>query len=215
MRRVGQYRENLVRLNTFTAALKRGLTDREAAGIVTDLHFDYGDLSQTERSLRRVFPFYTFTARNTPLQARKVVTRPGKYANLEKLREEAAKAAGLPVGENNDYQRKLKDYEQLGVPIPIPGIKLPAPGGKKTQALAYAGLPVTDLNRITANPSSSSSSRRRWSRASRRWRSYRPTTRSSSATRSTPGRRSPRPTSLASCRSAGRSTSASSTPPTR
>jgi hypothetical protein len=148
IRRIGQARENLVRLNTFASALKRGLSDREAARVATEHHFDYGDLSGAEKTLlRRIFPFYTFTARNTPLQARKLVTRPGKYANLEKLREELGKATGLPVGTGNDYQRKLKDYEQLGMPFPIPGVMV---DGKKQ--LGYLALPTTDLNRLTANP---------------------------------------------------------------
>lgn len=151
MRRLGQYRENLVRLNTWKHGLDMGMTDREAAEFATDLHFDYGNLSDTERKLRRVFPFYTFTARNTPLQARSLVTKPGKYANFEKLREEAAKASGLPVGEQNDYQQNLREYEQLGIPIPVPGVKLPVSPGKESPALAYFGLPVTDLNRLTPN----------------------------------------------------------------
>jgi hypothetical protein len=143
IRRVGQARENLVRLNTFATALKRGLSDREAARVATEHHFDYGDLSQVEKTLlRRVFPFYTFTARNAPLQARKLATRPGKFANLEKLREELGKATGLPVADRHDYQKNLRDYEQLGMPFPVPGLKV---GGKKQ--LAYLSLPTTDLNR--------------------------------------------------------------------
>jgi hypothetical protein len=148
IRRIGQARENLVRLNTFASALKKGMTDREASRVAMEHHFDYGDLSHAEKTLlRRIFPFYTFTARNAPLQARKIVTRPGKYANLEKLREELGKGAGLNVSENRDYQKKLKDYEQLGMPFPVPGLEV---DGKKQ--LGYLSLPTTDLNRLTLNP---------------------------------------------------------------
>lgn len=143
-RTVGQYRENLVRLTTFLHGLERDMTDREAADVAMELHFDYGDLSPIEQGLRRIFPFYTFTARNAPLQARKIITRPGKYGHIELAREELAKAAGLDNSNEKNYQHGLKDYEGLQVPFAIPGLKV---GGQ--QILGYPGLPLNDLNRLS------------------------------------------------------------------
>lgn len=136
IRDLSQYREDSVRLATYLGARKRGLEPDAAAKFTAKHHFDYGDLTQFEKSVaRRVMPFYTFTARNTPLQARTLFERPGKFANLEKVREEALKASGVPQG----YEDNLQHYEQQGLPIPIPG----------TKNLLYPKLPATDLGRLT------------------------------------------------------------------
>jgi hypothetical protein len=82
-----------------------------------------------------VFPFYTFTARNTPLQIRTLLTKPGKYANLQKVREEARKTSDIPPG----YEQSLRLFEQQGLPVPIPG----------TGQLLYPKLPAMDLSRLT------------------------------------------------------------------
>jgi len=68
-------------------------------------------------------------------QVRALLERPGKYANLEKVREEAQKASGVPEG----YEGNLQKYEQQGLPIPVPG----------TSQLLYPKLPATDLGRLT------------------------------------------------------------------
>jgi hypothetical protein len=148
--RVGQFanrqmqnREDLARLTTYIGARQRGLDPERAAAEVAKYHFDYGDLTPFERNVaRRFFPFYTFSARNIPLQAKALVTRPGKYANFEKLREEAAQQAGLAPG----YEQNLSEYDQrnLGVPIRI---------GGHTSSLGLS-LPLTDINEIptTLNP---------------------------------------------------------------
>jgi hypothetical protein len=143
LRNLGESRENLVRLASYIGARRQGLNPREAAERVRTAHFDYADLTSAERGIRDVIPFYTFAARNTPLQAKTLVTRPGKIARYEKVIEEGARAAGLP----DDWQSNLKDYEKLGVPIPAFGLKS---GGLKTMLLP--GLPLTDLNRLSADP---------------------------------------------------------------
>lgn len=145
LRAFGQYREDLVRLATYIGARKRGLSPDAAADRVVGKHFDYGDLTTFERSvLRRVFPFWTWTARNTPLQAQALVTRPGKFGNIQKLREGLADATGTAP----DYEERLKEYEQRGVPFVLPR-GLPdfmVPGGGK--GLLFPKLPLTDLNRL-------------------------------------------------------------------
>lgn len=96
------------------------------------------DLTEFERGvLRRAFPFWTFTARNVPLQAKMLVKRPGKFATLQKVREEGQRAAGLP----DDYEEQLPGYDQRGLPVPLPdGL-----------GLLFPKLPATDLNRLPGN----------------------------------------------------------------
>lgn len=131
--------EDSTRIATFLGGLQRGLSPRAAAGRASKIHFDYGDLTTIEKSVfRRVMPFYTFTARNIPLQAKGIVTKPGLYAAVQAAREEGRKQAGLPSG----YEETLDPYEarQLGVPIKF---------GNKTLTLSV-GSPFVDLNDITA-----------------------------------------------------------------
>lgn len=143
LRTIGQYRENHVRFATWLGARRQGLSPREAAARARELHFDYGDLTKTERIIRDLIPFYTFAARNTPLQAKKLITRPGKVATYQKGLEEAAKAAGLP----EDWQQNLDDWQKYGIPIPVPGLNA---NGMPLLAIPY--LPITDLNRLATDP---------------------------------------------------------------
>jgi hypothetical protein len=149
-------REDIPRLATAINALRNGATWEEAASRVADTHFDYGHLTSFERNVaRRLMPFYTWSARNIPFQAKAVITNPGKYAAYQKAREEFAKTtqpgqvdeqtkgmyaqlerAGvkLPGG----WEKYLTEYEQRNAGLPV-GI-----GGKKFTI--SAGLPLTDLN---------------------------------------------------------------------
>jgi hypothetical protein len=134
--------EDSMRMTTFMGGLQRGLKPREAAANASKIHFDYGDLTKAEKGVfRRLMPFYTFTSRNLPLQAQAIVKRPGRYAAVQKAREEGRKQSGLPVG----YEGGQNPYEarQLGLPIKF---------GDKTFTLS-AAAPFTDLNDLVGlNP---------------------------------------------------------------
>ncbi|QEC49224.1 hypothetical protein FSW04_17655 [Baekduia soli] len=140
IQRASQYREDLPRLATYLSARKRGLSPAQAADWVAKHHFDYGDVTPFERAFaRRVIPFYTFFARNTRLQAMKILTRPGKAATFSKVLTTAAQAAGF--GSYDEYASQLKDYEQRGLPIPIRW------NGKVYNL--FAAPPQTDLNQLS------------------------------------------------------------------
>jgi hypothetical protein len=141
LRAVGQVREDWIRMATWLGAKRRGMSDEEAAKWTNMHHFDYQDLTDAERGvLRRVFPFYTFTARNTRLQATKLLTNPGKYANYQAFREEMGKQAGL----GPDWEHHLEPYQQRGAGVPF---RLP---GQQGASMAYPALPLTDLSRLGA-----------------------------------------------------------------
>jgi hypothetical protein len=140
--RVSDRVENSARMGTFIGALERGMTPEHAADLVRDIHFDYGELTKIEKGIRsNVLPFYTFSARNIPLQAKLLYQRPGLAASVQSAREEGRKQAGLP----EDFWKGLDPYEakQLGVPLKF---------GDKTYTVS-TGAPITDLNVLTpANP---------------------------------------------------------------
>jgi hypothetical protein len=133
-----QNREDLMRLATYKHGLDSGLKPSEAADLSLNTHIDYGDLTKLERTtMRRVAPFYTFSARALPIHAKALVTKPGKFANIEKAREEASLATGLNLQQD---QNNLKGYEARQAPFIL---KL---GGVKT--VLSDSLPLTLLNEI-------------------------------------------------------------------
>ena len=135
--------EDIPRLAAFIHYQRRGLSPQEAARRARVGQFDYGALSTFEKNwARRIFPFYTWKSRNIAFQGKTLVTRPGKYANFERVRQQAADWVGLP----DDWQDKLSQSEALGVPLPTPFKR-----GGKTELL-FPGLPVTELNLVTKNP---------------------------------------------------------------
>ena len=58
-------------------------------------HTDYGDLTPTEHSIKKVAAFYTWTRKNAPLQVAEMARQPGKFTAVAK----AYDAAGGPQGE--------------------------------------------------------------------------------------------------------------------
>jgi hypothetical protein len=138
VRRAFLNREDLPRFATAIHALRGGATYEEAAARVAGAHFDYADLTPFERDIaRRIMPFYTWTARNVPLQSKRILTNPGKYAAFQKVREEAAKAS--QPGDVDPQTRAM--YKRLEAA----GVKLP--GGWEKYLTSYerrnAGVPVS------------------------------------------------------------------------
>jgi hypothetical protein len=133
-----QNREDVMRVATYKHGLDRGLSEAQAADLASSIHIDYGDLSETERRyLRRFFPFYTFTGRALPLHVQKLLTNPGKFANIEKAREEVAKATGFDPAETPEV---MAEFVQRQAPFVI---KI----GSGATAFS-AQLPLTLLNEI-------------------------------------------------------------------
>ncbi len=143
VKRTIQSREDLPRLSTYIEGRKLGMSPEESARYSMGPHFDYANLTDVERKVRRFVPFYTFTARNIPYQAKVLITKPGKVAAYEKLREETAIAAGLGPGWTDG--QSSWDQRNLGIPINL--------GGR--MITITTGDPISDLNEFptTFNPS--------------------------------------------------------------
>lgn len=167
VRQWSQNAEDVPRLATYKGALDRGATRQEAATHMRLYHFDYDELTDIERGIRALFvPFYTYVRRNTPLQLQLLVSRPGKPAAIEKLREEfikygadgedydqeveklrpsleAAVEAGIisraeiEALEHGHFEGLLTEPDQRGFPFL-------GPDG----SIQYMPIGITDLNRI-------------------------------------------------------------------
>ena len=135
--RARQWVEDQTRLATYIGSRQRGMEPEQAAARVADIHFDYNDLTNAEQFMRNyAMPFYTFTARNTPFQAKALIQRPGKYARIEHARQEGERDANI----EDAWKSGVNAYEALQLPIPMRF-------GKDTYTVSV-GLPFTDLNTI-------------------------------------------------------------------
>ena len=113
--KVGAFRENSTRMGLFLHRLEQGDAPEVAAMFVKEHLFDYSQLTTFERTvMRRIFPFYSFTRKNAPLQLGYLLKKPGALAGVEKLRNEAAGPEGLGVGEGD-----LPRFLRQGLPMRV------------------------------------------------------------------------------------------------
>jgi hypothetical protein len=124
--KVNEQLENGIRLGHYLAKRRKGFSPEDAAMSVKKFQFDYDDLSDFERNaLKRVFPFYTWTRNNVPLQVQMLLQRPGKFTALGKAINtiqtqaggEAPPSAIVPkwlnenLGLRYQYDKKTGQYE--------------------------------------------------------------------------------------------------------
>lgn len=118
-----------------------------AAKAVKEALFDYGDLTDTEKGIRKVVWFYTFMARNLELQAWALANAPAKSVNAQRALEtlltddDAGEGSILPQDQLNSGQNPVFT---LG--------KIPIMGGIQTplDAAAQALQPLADIGSYAA-----------------------------------------------------------------
>lgn len=94
-RKIGEFIENNARIAHFINKLRKGYSVEEAAKSVKEFLFDYDNLTSFEKNvMKRIFPFYTFTRKNIPLQIRSAFEEPGKFAKIYKGRMAVEEIAG-------------------------------------------------------------------------------------------------------------------------
>jgi hypothetical protein len=114
-RAVGSAIEDNARLAHFIDYLQKGFSADDAARSVKKFLFDYADLTQTEKTiLKRVFPFYTWTRKNVPLQLEQLIAGPEKYAALPKVIELIE--SGIADPKTDKY---LNQYITENIPVKI------------------------------------------------------------------------------------------------
>jgi hypothetical protein len=153
---VGDWREDYMRLATFRGALKRGMDAESAAAHSLAHHFDYSNLTETEQKVRDFIPFWTFMARNTPLQVKSLAKAPGVYATTEKARRESLSMSGV----DPNSAQAMREFEQQNLPwgtgqtMKNHGLRIPV--------TAAPQLPYTDLSRIPFPQGGKSATAKEW-----------------------------------------------------
>lgn len=132
--------EDYNRSLAFLADLKSGDTIAGAADIVKKTQFDYGDLAEFEKKIKKVMPFYTWLRKNLQFQIEKFLDNPGMYSILLKRVPEAAKDAS---GMSDEEWNNMPDWVRDSFPIAL---------GKDPNTDRYrlfdTALPYQDLSSI-------------------------------------------------------------------
>jgi hypothetical protein len=84
-RRLGEWVEGPMRLGMALDTLQKGGDGMAAMERITKYHFNYGEVSNMDRKMRRLIPFWTFMSRNLPLQIESMWTKPRAYAQYQSL----------------------------------------------------------------------------------------------------------------------------------
>jgi hypothetical protein len=98
----------------FIDRILKGDTAEAAAELTKKVFFDYADLSQFERTvMKRMFPFYTFTRKNIPLQVQAVIHDPKRWIKPIKAAERVLTDKDAPIN--------MKEWqaESMGIPVAL------------------------------------------------------------------------------------------------
>jgi len=98
---LGMIVEDSAKLSLYIDRRIKGYSVYDAGLDVKKYLFDYSDLTNIEREvLKRVFPFYSWTRFNVPLQVSSLIQNPAKFAGLQKVKQAwEANAEGQPIDE--------------------------------------------------------------------------------------------------------------------
>lgn len=106
--KVGTAIEENARLAHFISKLKSGMDADAAAKSVKKFLFDYTELTDIERNVfKRVFPFYSWSRKNLPLQLEMFVRSPGKQMIPIKFKHEIER---LTAGDNPPPESNLAEW---------------------------------------------------------------------------------------------------------
>lgn len=145
--KIGTATDNSDRLLQFASLLRQGKSADEASDIVRKYLFDYGDLTDFEkRVMKRVFPYYTWMRKNTPMLMRELVEQPEKFRIVAKGEnlieggvspEDRVDRAVLPEFARDWLQLPFNTKDKFGNDQPI---------------LSTVNMPYMDISKIFQSP---------------------------------------------------------------
>ncbi len=129
-RQLGTKAEDTLRLTQFQDLLQKGFSDEQAAKMVAQTHFDYGDLAPFEQAvMKRLVPFYTFPRKNLPKQLARATQSPA-------LTGGPIRFSGMLQNEEGGY---VPEYLRSGLAVPFGETE---PG--TARYLSALGLPLEE-----------------------------------------------------------------------
>lgn len=138
--KIGTGVDNQGRLLQFASLLKQGKSASEATESVRKYLFDYGDLTDFEkRVMKRIFPYYTWMRKNTPLMMRELINQPEKFRLIAKG-ENAINGMVNPEDEVN--RAFVSDFARDWIQLPF---NITNSKGEKEPVLFNPNLPYGDM----------------------------------------------------------------------
>jgi len=135
--------EFVLRASVGMDTLAKGGDVASAYRNITKYHFDYGDITNVERRIKDVIPFYTWQKNVIPVLLESMGRKPQSWGRLLQVKKE--------LELHSPQQGLVPDYfgENMGIRLPfkIPGIK----GGR---VYALPDLPFRDFQRYLKEPTS-------------------------------------------------------------
>jgi len=131
--------EDLLRGSHAYSVLRKGGSTQDAIDSVARWHFNYRDISEFDKGVKRVIPFWVFTSRNIPLQLQVLASKPhlvNRY--LGNMQRELEQASSGPEGVTPSY------FQELGaihLPFQVPGLD-----NQGAQDYLLPDLPIIRLN---------------------------------------------------------------------
>tara|TARA_R110001599_G_scaffold149862_1_gene333895 strand:- start:256 stop:4686 length:4431 start_codon:yes stop_codon:yes gene_type:complete len=114
MRRANERMEFMLRgAVAFDAIAYKGKSLDEAFGLVSKYHFDYADLTNFERRIKKVYPFWKWQKSIIPVLIESMGKNPAAYSRLAQLKGELE----LDIGEENLWPSYV--LERWGIELPL------------------------------------------------------------------------------------------------
>ena len=123
--------------------MKKGGSPQDAMNAINKFHFDYQDLTNLERTIKAVVPFYTWQKNVIPVLLESIGRKPESWGRLLQVKRE--------LELHSPRQGLVPDYfgENMGIRMPF---KVPGLGGGRVYALP--DLPFRDFQRYLKEPTS-------------------------------------------------------------
>ena len=116
-------------------SMMMGDTLEDAVGAVRKYHFDYSDLSQGERMIKKVIPFWTWQRNILPVLVESIGKNPKAWGRLQQIKEELELTSPM--------ENMVPDYfgENMGIRLPF------TKSGNRVYVMP--DLPFRDMQKIT------------------------------------------------------------------
>lgn len=120
----------------------KGQTSKDILDAVYKFHFNYDDLSKFERNVgRRLFPFYTWTRKNLPLQLEMMIVNPKWMNRVEMFKKNMEKHSPEETIYPFWYTKTFN-------------IRMPFKTSDGDQIYMMPGLPINDVEKLFTDPGS-------------------------------------------------------------